>query len=187
MTDDSQATLLAAIIAAVLSGVTLIVTGLLEVARRRWSQQDETVKWLRETLHQSALAYLQAGFTISGRSSDIHRRRLEGGATSDEIQLLRLELRAAHSVMRDQLTTIRLLAPASLIEAAELVHDTHHDVMNYVLDPDMTLGDTVTYDHVKETGRAARKTFIDKAREPVGLDPTPGEIGARAYTNFEAP
>ncbi|MDF8265738.1 hypothetical protein [Luteipulveratus flavus] len=178
--NESQAAVIAAAIAAALSAASLIVTILIERSRAASVRTGETTAWLRDSLYQVVHDALDSSFEISSASRE--GRRLRAAAASQE--LLQLELdraHQAHETLIECLTKMRLLAPAALVQAGELLHDVHHELVNHAffLDEDVD-----AWRSARESGRSSREMFISGARIPLGLDGSAVPIGAKAQSGW---
>lgn len=183
--DASTATVLAACIAAALALSNLIWSIVSDGRRSRDRRDEERTKWMRDRLHQDALIFLDAAFAISGRSSDAQKARAAGLHISKTQPILD-RVHREHTTLRDSLTGLRLLAPADVIEAAEKVHDSHHDVINCAFgEPDPM--DKAEWERLKEVARNDRAAFLTALRAPLGLDPHAASIGAKAQSSWKTP
>lgn len=101
---------IAAAIAALLAGLTLYTSG----------RRDP--RWVRDSLIDSYVAYLDASFESAGPSA------LNARLTGDETAAAdyRRQASAAHRRQNDTLTRLRILAPAYVVEAAERLHEADH-------------------------------------------------------------
>lgn len=178
---DAHVTLMAALIAAALSAITLVSTVLIERARILSTKKEETTKWLRDSLHRSAHNYLQSAFAITSNSGRGRLLRQSGGSTEKQQEVLD-RVHEAHTVLQDSLTALRLLGPLDLVQAAEEVHDTHHLVIDAAFHEPLTSEDA--YREAKAHANKAREAFVREARAPLGLDISIPPIGARAQSQW---
>ncbi len=142
----------AAAIAALLAGLTLYTSG----------RRDHR-RWLRDSLVDSYVAYLDASFGSAGPGA--LQARLtgdEGGAAS-----YRKQAAEAHSRQNDTLTRLRILAPANVIKAAEQLGAADRDVTSAALDARFE-GDP-SWDEVRAEQSSARKAFLNEARRSLEL------------------
>jgi hypothetical protein len=183
--DDSNATLWAAGLAAVLSAVSLGVNFWFERRRHEEARKQELTKWMREQLHGVAIQFLDSAFSISGRCGDARSARL-AGMPLEETQGILDRVHRSHTTMRDALTRLRLIAPADVIRVAEQVHDSHHDVINVAFGHKPPSDDEV-WGGVKDAGKRDREQFLTVLRQPLGLDPHGATIAAQARSNWRVP
>jgi hypothetical protein len=80
---SSSVTLVAAAMAALLSAGTLVASVVMERHRRRVEAGRDTTRWVRESLLDVSVAYVQSSFAMSGRSSTARRNRLEGSSLDE--------------------------------------------------------------------------------------------------------
>src|SRR5215831_6328308 len=102
---STQVTAWAALLAAVTSIATLLVTTIV-------SGHREQRKWVRDALSDAFVAYLDA----SWRSSDALRRRA-GRVSGDSGEAQLQAAKSAYEEMRTQLTRLRLLSSSPVVEA----------------------------------------------------------------------
>ena len=102
---STQVTAWAALLAAVTSIATLLVTTIV-------SGHREQRKWVRDALTDAFVAYLDA----SWRSSDALRRRA-GRVSGDSGEAQLQAAKSAYEEMRTQLTRLRLLSSSPVVEA----------------------------------------------------------------------
>jgi hypothetical protein len=182
---SSSVTLVAAAMAALLSAGTLVASILMERHRWRVEAGRDTTRWVRESLLDVSVAYVQSSFAISGRSSSARTKRLAGIALDD----VQPELTLAHgdrTVIQEELTKLRLLAPAGVVTAAERVHDSHHSLVNYALGralPD----DEAVWRELHDIARSDLLDLITALRLPLALTGDPAPIGAKARSSWTVP
>jgi tRNA A37 threonylcarbamoyltransferase TsaD len=122
---------LAATVAAMLSGVTLYVSG-----------RREHLKWVRAALEVAFVDFLVASYKHRAICRDLARHQAGVQGSVDAAQALRdaSELRAdaaqAHQVMMESVTRFRILAGDRAAEAALLLHDINDRDMEAVNRPD---------------------------------------------------
>ncbi|MEV0539260.1 hypothetical protein [Nocardia salmonicida] len=137
----------AATLAAVLSCGTLYVTG-----------RREQQRWLRESLIEAYVEYLEASF--AGRPAKTLEARLENDETGISGQ--RENSETARRRAMASLTRLRLIAPRKVIEAAENLHLADVEAMAVAfkgpLPPDET------WHAARKHQLACRDTFIDAVR-----------------------
>jgi hypothetical protein len=154
----------AATIAAAFAGLTLYVSG-----------RREHLQWIRESLLGSYENYLTASFDAPGRHG--RQPRLRG----DEGKALEEHRRKAADAQRRQtatLTKLRMIAPSSVVAAAEALHEADHAVVDAALDgPDVP--DEDNWRQLRMMQWTARSAFVDQVRRSLGLGPS-APIGHKA-------
>lgn len=145
---------IAATIAAILAGLNLWVVG-----------KREERRWTREALVDVLVAYLQTSFRNEARA--ILEGRLRG-CTEQQLALWRGTCDDAHADQMQTLTRLRLLAPASLIAAAEELHTADHEVTTYASEvPDADVGPA--WQDLRQRQRSAREAVIVHGRTAIGV------------------
>jgi hypothetical protein len=139
----------AATIAAVLAAITLHVTG-----------RREHRRWLRESLVESYLNYLNASFDAPGSSALTVRQPAA-------LAKCRREAAEAHDRQLATLTRLRVIAPQGVVKAAEALHEADHAVTVLALKEDATADDA--WNQSRDEQWSARSTFVDQARRSLGL------------------
>ena len=182
---NSSVTLVAAALAALLSAGTLVASVVMERHRWRVEAGRDTTRWVRETLHGVGVAYVQSGFAISGRSSNARRKRL-AGLSLDDVQPELDLAHGDHSVIQDELTKLRLLAPAAVVDAAERVHESHHALVNYAFGRTLP-DDEVLWRKRHDLARSDLLDLITALRLPLALTGDTVPIRAEARSSWTVP
>lgn len=183
--DGSSATLWAALIAAVLSAVSVVVGVWSEHQRRAETRHQELTKWVRERLHIVAIDFLNSAFSISGRTRDVRSARLRGRPLAETQKSLD-RVHRSHTTMRDALTSLSLIAPAKVIAIGERVHYSHHALINFAFGADVP-SDDAAWTRLRNSAKRDREEFLTALREPLGLDPHAATIAARARSSWRVP
>jgi hypothetical protein len=152
----------AALGAAVFSGLTLLITG-----------RRETRKWLRESLLEAQVEFLDASFRYPARQ--LHA--LIGDLPSDAVVSQTMDLssywadyKTAHEAQNDALTRLRLLAGDAVVRAAENLHDIDEHISLRLMGDEPYLG-LAAFNELRRNQRTAREEFIKAARVGVNLSP----------------
>lgn len=170
-----DSTYAAALAAAVLSFATLVWTVTQEFLRIREARRQGRVSWMREALHQVLVDFVNAAFTVSGRSREARELRVAG---SDQPQTQHLfdEVRSARDRMRDALTSIRLLGPAILIEAAEAALSAHDRVIRTAFGLEQHDDGDAAWQSIQLEAKNSKELFLTVARAPLGLEASRSRI-----------
>ena len=160
----------AATLAAVLSCGTLYVTG-----------RREHRRWLRESLVEAYVEYLEASF--AGRAARTLEFRLAG---SDQgIEELQVNSEAARRRAMASLTRLRLIAPHEVIDAAERLHLADADAMDVAFngpvppDPAWSLA--------RQRQQECRDRFIGEVRKSLRVGKQARIILSGPYTHSRRP
>lgn len=146
----------AATIAAAFAGLTLYVSG-----------RRQQLQWIRESLVNSYENYLTASFDAPGRRGLQARLRSDEGG---ELQEYRRQASDAHRRQTDALTRLRMIAPSTVVAAAEALHEADHAVVDAALDgADIPLEEI--WAQLRTMQWDARSAFVDQVRRSLGLDP----------------
>ena len=146
----------AATIAAAFAGLTLYVSG-----------RREHLQWIRESLMNSYESYLTASFDAPGRRGRQARLRGDQGETLDEY---RRQADDAHRRQTATLTRLRMIAPSTVVAAAEALHEADHAVVDAALaGPDVP--DEDIWAQLRTMQWEARSAFVDQVRRSLGLGP----------------
>ena len=146
----------AAGIAAVLSGVNLYVSG-----------RQEMDKWTRESLVDIVALFLDASFRQASACRSIFRLSPD----EKEVNRLRVEIFAAYEVQNEQLTRLRLLAPPSVVEAAQKLKESEY----YLAEPCfLSTNPEDVSDVLTRPVWQCRAQFIEAARSSLGIRATAG-------------
>ena len=140
---------------------------------------------MRERLHHNALGFLRSAFYISGRCADAREVRLSGLSVTSTQRTLD-QVHNAHSVFRDELTALRLIAPADVIDVAEKMHDCHHILINYafgIKKPD----DDEFWEKIRADARESHANFLTALRRPLGLDLHEASISDASRSSWRFP
>jgi hypothetical protein len=144
----------AAGLAAALSGFNLYVSG-----RRDFH------KWRRDALVEAFVTFMQAGFNQTRACHAIATATM-----SFDRDHLREIVVNGHDLESETLTRIRLLAPASVVKAAEMVHEAiHKQVEVFFAEP---LPAAEIRDSSEMLVRHARTQFLDASRSALRLGAT---------------
>jgi hypothetical protein len=141
----------AAGLAAALAGVNLYVSG-----------RRELDKWTRETLVETFAVFLDASFKYSSACRGIFGHSLQ----MEERKQLQSAVLAAHDVENEALTRLRILAPPSVVEAAQTLMYAEY----YLAEPgflESTSADNS--DTLIQPVYRGRAQFIEAARSALGL------------------
>jgi hypothetical protein len=161
----------AAVVAAVLSAVTLYVTG------RRAERA-----WRRDALVDALEGYAATSFARLSLSNKVMARRRSGAAPAEWTDLTERD-RDLHGEHNDRLTRLRLLANPRVVQAAEDLHVADDEVLSVALAttaaPDAA-EETAIVD-LKQADQIAKKHFFDEARRELGLGPA-AEFGTLLNT-----
>ncbi|MGW4533536.1 hypothetical protein ACWEOI_21555 [Nocardia sp. NPDC004340] len=145
----------AASLAATLAGITLYISG-----------RRENRKWLRESLIDAYVDYLDASFRSGGAYARI--ARVEGHDAS-----LFAELRTRTDVAYDAqgvvLTRLRLIAPRSVVSAAEELHLADYGVRRATFDRPQPPTDDDEWIAARNEQHRSRENFIRVARQSLRL------------------
>ena len=141
----------AAGLAAILSGVNLYVSG-----------RREMNKWARESLVDILALFLDASFKQAGACRSIFRLSPD----EKEVKRLRVEIFAAYEVQNEQLTRLRLLAPPSVVEAAQKLKESEY----YLAEPCfLSTNPEDVSDVLARSVWQCRAQFIEAARSSLGI------------------
>lgn len=141
----------AAGLAAVLAGVNLYVSG-----RREFD------KWTRETLVETFAVFLDASF----KHASACRAIFQLSPNMQERTRLRRAILAAHDVENETLTRLRLLAPPSVVEAAQRLLEAEYSLAQPCFLDSITIDTSDTLIRPVQQGRTQ---FIEAARSALGL------------------
>lgn len=143
----------AATIAAALAGLTLYVSG-----------RREHLHWIRESLVNSYEDYLTASFDAPGQRG--LQARIQGD--DGKLEEYRGQAADAHRRQTDALTRLRMIAPSSVVTAAEVLHEADHAVVDAALDG-FAAPDEDTWARLRTMQWQARSAFVDQVRRSLGL------------------
>jgi len=146
----------AATVAAVFAGLTLYVSG-----------RREHRRWIRDSLVESYVNYLTASFDGPGRRALGARRQADEAADLDEY---RRQAAEAHGRQTAALTRLRMIAPPTVVAAAEALHEADHAVVDAALD-ESGLPAEDAWKQLRTMQWSARSAFVDQARRSLGLAP----------------
>jgi len=146
-----------ALIAAVFSGLNLYLTG-----------RRETRRWLRESLLDTVVEFLDSSFSQPGREI---WEKLSEDAESPHVAALLEQSRSNHFRQNNALTRIRLLAPRELVRSAESLHRADDRILDAVVGVE-SLPSTSEVVEMRNEQRVARERLITEARKPLGLGPS---------------
>ncbi|MFF0631298.1 hypothetical protein ACFYTS_02225 [Nocardia sp. NPDC004151] len=158
----------AASIAAVLAGITLYISG-----------RRENRKWLRESLIDAYVGYLDASFGSGGAYARI--ARVEGHDASMFTEM-RTRTNDAYDAQAVVLTRLRLIAPRSVVSAAEALHLADYGVMHATFDRQQPPTDDDAWIAARDEQHRAREHFIRVTRQSLRL----GQ-GSSVARGFEFP
>ena len=195
--------LVALLIGAAVAIVAATLTTLAETFRVKWSARQETSSWRRQTMFAVAHEYVESAFALAGIAGNARRERCSGRSLED-LQSYLSECREHHVAMIHSLSAFRLVAPNSVVKAAETVHDTCHELINLALggtEPGANLESTQDHwDQRKAAAREARYDLIEAVRRTFGIEGTipfsaklesswtvPADSPPRADISFEQP
>ena len=158
----------AAAIAVIVSGVALVLTG-----------RREHRKWLRDSLMDAYVDFLGASFN---RGSGRARRLRLSNQAPDARALRSLQERASgvHADSNESLTRLRLIAPASVVKAAEQLH-TADDDRWYAAAEATPVPNEDEWRRLQARQNEARERFLNEARHSIRLD------RAAAITPYHGP
>jgi len=142
----------ASVLAAVLSGVTLWLSG-----------KRENRRWKRDAVLDSVVDFLDASFEAP---SGYSLAKLRADAL-DEDDRQRLE--AAHTKMLHALTRLRVLAPPMVVSLAEQVHKADFDRLTMVLSRRV---DDELWESIGRLRNECRDDFVAAVRRDMGLGPS---------------
>ncbi|MGY1751550.1 hypothetical protein [Blastococcus sp. SYSU D01042] len=149
-----------AFLSAVVSGLTVYLTG-----------RRETRKWLRESLLEAQVQFLDASFDHpSHELYDYLAEFPAAWAVGEEIDVTRYvaQYGKAHESQNDALTRIRLLADESAVRAAEELHWVDKEMTQRLLEEDgLPRGEE--FREMRMEQKQARERFIRAARQAVNL------------------
>jgi hypothetical protein len=141
----------AAGVAAILSGVNLYISG-----------RQEMDKWTRESLVDILALFLDASFKEAGACRSILRLSPD----EKEVKRVRAAILAAHDVQNEQLTRLRLLAPPSVVEAAQRLKESGY----YLAEPCfLSMNPEDVSDVLTPPVWQCRAQFIEAARSALGI------------------
>ena len=145
---------MAATIAAVFSGLTLYVSG-----------RREHRRWMRDSLVDTYVKFLGASFegTAQGKAEKV---RLQAGNT-EVIDEYRAQIVDIHDLQTAMLIKLRMIAPSSVIKAAEKLHEADHAVTEAALESVDVAGDS--WSQLRSEQRTARGVFVDQGRRSLGF------------------
>jgi hypothetical protein len=150
----------AALLAAILAGLNLYISG-----------RRELDKWTRETLVEIIALFLDGGFKHTGAC----RSMLRFSPKEKELEKLRDEAISAHSLQTHSLTRLRILAPASVVDAGRKLLESEYNLAEPCFLTDSSqdnyaiLIQSDTYDTLIRPVRRDRENFIEAARSALGL------------------
>jgi hypothetical protein len=130
----------AAIVAALLSGINLYVSG-----------RREEYRWNRDALIEAFVTFLSASFSINSAC----RNGGHFGRKDHESRDYALQAIAAHDTETYTLTRLRLLASSALVAEAETLHGAEHRLVEASFSDDPS----------ERVEREAKNTVVRKARE----------------------
>jgi|tagenome__1003787_1003787.scaffolds.fasta_scaffold20014897_2 hypothetical protein len=145
-----------AAVAAGISLVTLIVTTIATGRRER-------VKWAREALAEAFYAFVDTSYTAATAARKRQEALWDGSA--DDERSTAAELDRQHSILRNNLTRIRLLAPSRTLQKAQSVRQAHSD-LQHALAPDL---DQERYHELIMHVARKREELIGSAKRAMGL------------------
>jgi hypothetical protein len=131
------------------------------------SERREQLHWIRESLVESYEGYLTASFDAPGRRGLQTRLR---GIEADELGECRRQATEAHRRQTVTLTRLRMIAPSSVVAAAETLHEADHAVVEAALDR-CDVPDEDAWAQLRATQWEARSAFVDPVRRSIGLGP----------------
>jgi hypothetical protein len=141
----------AAGLAALLAGVNLYVSG-----------RRELDKWTRETLIETFAVFLDASFKHASACRGMFGHSLQ----TEERNRLRSAVLAAHDVENEALTRLRLLAPPSVVVAAQTLMQAEYNLAEPCFLDSILIDNSDTLIQPVRRGRAQ---FIEAARSALGL------------------
>jgi hypothetical protein len=148
----------AAVIAAVLAGVSVWATG-----------RREERRWARDALVDTFVAYLQSSFSNDARAA--LEERQSANPDQQVVAALRSSCNAAHDAQMQALTRLRLLGTPSAVAAAERLHTADHEVTRYAFETNRPNSDDRWRD-LRAQQRQSREAVIEAARAALGLGDT---------------
>ena len=162
----------AAGLAAVLAGVNLYVSDRRE--KKKWTQDErrEQERWERDKLIDNLALFLDASFQIG---SNCHTILRESPPPAERARLSAAAL-AAHDAGGDAMTRLRLLAPADLVKAADLVR-IHETKLALACCPELQPNpdnESSEVDNLSSNLREAREQFLKSSRKTLSLDEESG-------------
>src|SRR5580704_7613923 len=145
---------MAATIAAVFSGLTLYVSG-----------RREHRRWMRDSLVDTYVKFLGASFegTAQGKAENV---RLQAD-NAEVINDYRTQIAGIHDLQTAMLIKLRMIAPSSVVKAAENLHEADHVVTQAALESVDVAGDS--WGTLRSQQRAARTIFVDQGIRSLGL------------------
>lgn len=169
MSETAQGVLIGAVIAS--------LTALLTLLTERWKVQKststETAAWRRETMFSIAHRYLDIGFALSGTSSNARRDRVRG-STLESVQPYLDNCHQLHAELTTHLTGLRLIAPRSVVLAAQKMHDSHHLLVNAAMgrvEPNSTEeGSLESWRALKRQAASSRLSLLTEMRAVFGIE-----------------
>lgn len=149
----------AAVIAAVLSGVTLWVTG----------RRSETA-WIRSALVDALERFAQSSFDRRRAAREVMESRREGSAPATWAALQH-DCRESHRAQSDCLTRLRLLAADAVVQAAEdlAVHDYQLEQLTLTTCDAPTASDEEQWEHMRQANDAVKRKFVLAARQSLRI------------------
>jgi hypothetical protein len=140
------------LVAATLSGVNLYLTG-----------QRETKKWLRDSLLEAQVAFLDASFEYPSRRLYEYLGEYPPGWTADLSSYFQ-DYHAAHTRQNDALSKIRLLASDDVVARAEELHKVDEKVAMTLFDQENGFPSEEQWEALRSEKREAREAFIRATR-----------------------
>jgi hypothetical protein len=149
---------IAAVLAAIFSGLALYVSG-----------RREERRWRREQLTDAFQAFLAVSFDRSYLAWLVSRARL--AEPTVELESYQSEETVLHGEHDRLLQRLRLLAPPSAVMAAEALHLGDHALLDPVLDPKMLWSDQASeaFEVERQHNRQLKEQMVDAARAALGL------------------
>ena len=142
--------------AAVISLVTLVVTTIATGRRER-------VKWAREALAEAFYAFIDTSYTTATAARK-HQEALWSGSVEDG-HATAAELDRQDSILRNNLTRIRLLAPSKTLRKAQNVRQAHSN-LRHALAFEL---EQERYNGLLRLVAIAREELIGSAKRAMGL------------------
>ena len=142
-----------AVVAAFLSGMSLLVLG-----------RRENVRWRREALVDTVVSFIDASFTMPGHGA---LRRAQSGnfSAEDREEVLQADQRAGQALSR-----LRVIATAETVQAAELIHALDNRKARMVLTAQVAF-DEDEWTRTSIERREARVALLTAARRELRLGP----------------
>jgi hypothetical protein len=166
------------IVSALIGGLVVAAVALaIEIMRQRSHHISSRESWRREAMFTVAHQFLESSFGMSGPASDARKERL-GGEPLIKTQQHLDRSHKAHDSMKEAMSALRLVAPTSVVQLAERVHDASHAVVNQAMgraEPG-TAQEHQAWETNKQSLASARILLIRAVRDTFGVEGSPLKV-----------